>query len=190
MKKINKSMIRIPTRVIMNEEIESQESFAIYAVLKASLSNESLSVKMKGSDLAEKVGVKDSRTMHIRLKELADAKLVTMNRNYRANAHIIFTVNPLSSETFSHIDVTTFHRIRFYFSESIAGDITKNRVGYGLRIYYYLVKNYNPEYDCAFPSYDNIYEDTGISTTLISSSISLLEEIGVLKINRDRKSVV
>lgn len=182
----NKSMIRIPTSVIMGQGIDTQEAFGLYVILKSMTKGASHKITIKGGDLAKRVGIKDSRTIKNRLEILEAEGLVSMSRVYRANANIDFMVNPLSGETFTQIDSTTFHKICLFSKYSISKGVTKDRMNYALRLYYYLAHRYNPEYGRAFPSYDKINEDIGISFNLTADLLNLLEEIGVLEIKRGR----
>lgn len=174
--------IQVPNSLIVDRDF-SHYAFALYIELKIKSYNDK--VNIYPMSLKEGLGWTDNRTLKKHFKELYDNNLVDIEIQRIVNTKPIeCNITPIGDDKFTQVDVHTIQKIKDCTNSIIMKGKKKpqNLTEMGLRLFYYYEKNYNEAYGKAFPTYENINEDTKIHPSYIKALNTVFHENGIVSV--------
>ena len=160
------SRIQIDNSIIIDDDI-THNAFGLYVLLKglSYIKDDSRIVSCNIGKIKDIAGWKDNRTLRSHFGKLEQLKLITKApKEYRVNSIVkVKFTDRVQAIGFTQVDRDTVCSIIELTKSIQSGKRCINMFGMALRLFYYYEKNYNQSYAKAFPSYEAIRRDTGIS---------------------------
>jgi hypothetical protein len=186
------SRIEAPFSLICNKDI-SCKAFYLYIILRLTYNDTTQNINIYPKNLLQKLNWKDNKTLKKYLKELKDNNYITYDFTdlpiKKEPIQIYLTQNKLDKE-YSEVDRDTIQQIIDCCSntiikskDKITNKIIKTTIDlkeHGLRLFYFYEKNYNQKCGYAYPTYQEIFKNTGVRSTYIKALNYILLDLYIL----------